>query len=189
MGGAIRYDDRYHGRSLASGVAVEGTNDPRPRCLPFHRPAIRPGSGRSGRLASGWRHQGGRPALCRGDESIFATGNADLLDEVVAASYVDRTPSLTRTGGTATPDLAGLKTTFAAVHDIFPESTVSVDAAIVDGDMAALLVTFHGMRGPDTTVDGVLVLRIADGKVVEGWNYERGGEAPLQPMFEATPAA
>ena len=120
---------------------------------------------------------------------IFATGNADLLDEVVAASYVDRTPSLTRTGGTATPDLAGLKTTFAAVHDIFPESTVSVDAAIVDGDMAALLVTFHGMRGPDTTVDGVLVLRIADGKVVEGWNYERGGEAPLQPMFEATPAA
>ena len=120
---------------------------------------------------------------------IFATGNADLLDEVVAADYVDRTPSLTRTGGTATPDLAGLKTTFVAVHDVFPEATVSVDAAIVENHMAALLVTFQGMRGPDTTVDGVLILRIADGKVVESWNYERGGEAPMQPMFEATPEA
>jgi predicted SnoaL-like aldol condensation-catalyzing enzyme len=120
---------------------------------------------------------------------IFATGNADLLDDVVAAEYVDRTPSLTRTGGAATPDLAGLKTTFVAVHDVFPESTVTVEASIVQGDMAALLVTFHGMRGPGTTVDGVLVLRVADGKFVEGWNYERGGEAPLQPMFEATPEA
>jgi hypothetical protein len=64
---------------------------------------------------------------------------------------------------------------------------VTVDEAIIEDDMAALLVTFDGLRGPGTVVDGVLVLRVADGFVTESWNYERGGEAHLQPMFEATP--
>jgi ketosteroid isomerase-like protein len=119
--------------------------------------------------------------------TIFANGDASTLDSVVAPDYVDRTPSDTRTGGMATPDLAGLKATFEAVHETFPEATVKVDDAIVDGDMAALLITFNGLRGPGTVVDGVLVLRVADGHVVESWNYERGGEAPLQPAFEGTP--
>lgn len=120
---------------------------------------------------------------------VFAGGDSNLLDEVVAADYLDRTPSETRTGGTAAPDLAGLIASFEAVHAVFPDATVTVDDAIVEADMAALLVTFDGLRGPDTVVDGVIIVRVADGMVVESWNYERGGEAPLQPMFEATPAA
>jgi hypothetical protein len=43
---------------------------------------------------------------------------------------------------------------------------MTIDQAIADGDMAALLVTFDGLRDPDTVVDGVVILRIADGKVV-----------------------
>jgi len=119
--------------------------------------------------------------------AVFANGDASALDAVVAPDYVDRTPSDTRTGRKATPDLAGLKATFEAVHETFPDATVKVDDAIVDGDMAALLITFNGLRGPGSVVDGVLVLRVADGHVVESWNYERGGEAPLQPAFEGTP--
>jgi hypothetical protein len=121
--------------------------------------------------------------------AVIASGDATRLDEIVSADYVDRTPSLTRTGGEQTPDLAGLKNTFVAVHDVFPDAVVRIDQSIVEGAMAALLLTFEGMRGPDTTTDGVLILRVADGQVVESWNYERGGEQPLQPMFEATPAA
>jgi predicted SnoaL-like aldol condensation-catalyzing enzyme len=121
--------------------------------------------------------------------TVFTTGDAAALDEIVAAGYIDRTPSMTRTGGEQTPDLAGLKNTFVAVHDVFPDATVRIDQAIVEGDMAALLVTFAGMRGQDTTTDGVLILRVADGKVVESWNYESGGEQRMQPMFEATPEA
>ena len=120
---------------------------------------------------------------------VFASGDATLLDEVVASDYVDRTPSETRTGGTATADLAGLQTSFEAVHAVFPDATVKIDETIVQGDMAALLVTFDGLRGPETVVDGIIIVRVADGKVIESWNYERGGEAPLQPMFEATPPA
>lgn len=118
---------------------------------------------------------------------VFATGDASLLDDIVSPDFVDNTPSPTRTGGEASPDLAGLKSTFEAVHEVFPEANVVVDEAIVEGDMAALLVTFNGLRGPDTVVDGVLILRVEDGTVVESWNYERRGEARLQPMFEATP--
>jgi hypothetical protein len=121
--------------------------------------------------------------------SVFATGDAGVLDEVVSPDFVDFTPSPTRTGGEQTPDLAGLKNTFVAVHEVFPDSVVTIDEAIVEGDMAALLVTFEGMRGPDTTSGGVIVLRVADGMVVESWNYEAGGEERLQPMFEATPGA
>jgi hypothetical protein len=120
---------------------------------------------------------------------IFACGNVDLLDEIVSPDFVDHTPSPTRTGGEALPDLAGLKSSFAAVHDIFPEARVTIDEAIVEGDMAALLVTFDGLRGPGTVADGVLILRVANGLVTENWNHERGGEARLQPMFEATPEA
>ena len=121
--------------------------------------------------------------------SVFATGDPAVLDEIVAADFVDRTPSPTRTGGEQTPDLAGLKNTFVAVHDVVPEATVRIDQSIVEDDMAALLVTFEGMRGPGTETDGVLILRVANGKVIESWNYERGGEQRMQPMFEATPAA
>jgi hypothetical protein len=120
---------------------------------------------------------------------IFATGDATVLDEIVSPDYVDRTPSPTRTGGEQTPDLAGLRNSFLAVHDVFPAARVAIDDAIVEGDMAALLVTFEGMRGPDTIVDGALILRVEDGLVVESWNYERGGEERLQPMFEATPTS
>jgi hypothetical protein len=121
--------------------------------------------------------------------AVFATGDAAALDEIVSPGFVDRTPSMTRTGGEQTPDLAGLKNTFVAVHDVLPEATVRIDQSIVEGDMAALLVTFAGMRGPDTTTDGVLILRVEVGKVVESWNYESGGEQRMQPMFEATPEA
>ena len=120
---------------------------------------------------------------------VFATGDASVLDAIVSPDYVDRTPSPNRTGGEQTPDLAGLRATFIAVHDVFPDSHVTIDDAIVEGDMAALLVTFEGMRGPGTIVDGVIVLRVADGMVAESWNYESGGEERLQPMFEATPTA
>lgn len=118
---------------------------------------------------------------------VFATGDASLLDAVVSSEYVDNTPSPTRTGGEQTPDLAGLKASFEAVHAVFPQATVTVDDTIIDGEMAAVLVTFNGLRGPDTEVDGVMIFRVADSQVVESWNYERGGEARLQPMFEATP--
>jgi hypothetical protein len=118
---------------------------------------------------------------------VFATGDVALLDEVVSPEYVDRTPSLTRTGSEQTPDLAELRATFLAMHEAVPDTRVMIDEAIVDGDMAALLVTFEGMRGPETIVDGVIILRVADGLVAESWNYEAGGEERLQPMFEATP--
>ena len=120
---------------------------------------------------------------------VFATGDASLLDAVVSPDYVDNTPSPTRTGGEQPPDLAGLKASFEAVHAVFPQATVTVDDTIVDGDSAAVRVTFNGLRGPDTEVDGVMIFRVADSQVVESWNYERGGEARLQPMFEATPEA
>ncbi len=118
---------------------------------------------------------------------VFANGDVSALDAVVAANYVDHTPSPTRAGGAATPDLAGLKSSFAAVHDVFPGARVTVDQAIAQGDMAALLVTFNGMRGPGVIEDGVIVCRVAGGKVVASWNYESGGAAHLQPDFAAPP--
>jgi predicted SnoaL-like aldol condensation-catalyzing enzyme len=121
--------------------------------------------------------------------SIFASGDAAGLDALIAADYVNHTPSPTRDGGVSAPDLAGLKESFEAVHAVFPGAKVTIDDAIVEGDLAALLVTFNGMGGADSESEGVIVLRIVDGKVTESWNFEEGGTARMQPMFEATPAA
>lgn len=121
--------------------------------------------------------------------AVFASGDVAALDAVVSPDYVNHTPSPTRDGGVSSPDLAGLKSSFEAVHAVFPDATVTVVEAIVEGDNAALLVNFDGMGGPDTDSDGVIILKIADGLVVESWNFEAGGAERMQPMFEATPAA
>lgn len=121
--------------------------------------------------------------------TIFATGDTAALDELVAPDYVNHTPSPTREGGVSAPDLAGLKESFAAVHAVFPGATVTVEDTIVEGDLAALVVTFNGMGGPDTESDGAVIVRVADGRIVESWNFEEGGTQRMQPMFEATPAA
>jgi hypothetical protein len=126
--------------------------------------------------------------LIQAMNEVFATGNASLLDEIVAAGYVNHTPSPTREGGLASPDLAGLKSGFEAVHAVFPDAKVSVDDSIVEGDRAALLVTFNGMGGPETETQGVIIIRVTDGRIAESWNFESGGSARMQPMFEATPA-
>ena len=120
--------------------------------------------------------------------AVFASGDIIALDAVVATDYVNHTPSPTREGGTSAPDLAGLKESFVAVHAVFPGATVEIDETIVEGDLAALLVTFNGLMGPDSETEGVIVVRVAAGKVVESWNFESGGTERMQPMFESTPA-
>jgi predicted SnoaL-like aldol condensation-catalyzing enzyme len=121
--------------------------------------------------------------------TAFSTGETTALDDVVAADYVNHTPSPTQSGATAAPDLAGLKESFGAVHEVFPDAKVSVKDAIVEGDQAALLIDFTGMRGMESDTDGVIVVRVVDGKIAESWNFQSGGAAGMQPMFEATPSA
>jgi len=118
---------------------------------------------------------------------VFAKGNATALDDLVAAKYVDHTPSPTPSGGVSAPDLAGMKASFEAVHRVFPGATVTVDELIVEGDRAALLVTFDGMMGPDSRTIGSIILRVEDGKVAESWNFEAGGTARMQPKFATAP--
>jgi predicted SnoaL-like aldol condensation-catalyzing enzyme len=121
--------------------------------------------------------------------TVFTTGDTDALDAVVTSDYVNHTPSPTPSGQVAAADLAGLKESLGAVHTVFPDATVSVTQAIVQGDMAAMLIDFTGMRGMESDTDGVIVVRVAEGKVAESWNFQSGGAAGMQPMFEATPAA
>lgn len=121
--------------------------------------------------------------------TVFTTGETTALDDVVAVDYVNHTPSPTRSGGMAAPDLAGLKESLGAVHEVFPDATVSVNDAIVEGDQAAMLIDFTGMQGTESDTDGVIVVRVVDGKVAESWNFQSGGVAGMQPMFEATPQA
>lgn len=109
-------------------------------------------------------------------EEFVSTGNMELADELLAVDFVYYGPAML-------PEVRGreaFKQTIAAFRQGFPDLTERVDEQFVDGDRVISRFTTRGtftgelMGAPGTgkafqTSNGMDILRIADGKVVEAW--------------------
>lgn len=134
------------------------------------------------------RHRRRRPEP--GDAQIIARrllegpwgGALDVVDELVAEGYIGHDP--------ADPEPvrgpAGVREAIERYRRAFPDATLLVDEQLVDGARVASRWTARGTHtaeiagiaptGRQATVTGVTVLRVAEGKAVEGWtSWDRLG--------------
>lgn len=113
-------------------------------------------------------------------EDVFTEGNEAVLDEVVAADAVDHAKPIAQRRADIVPRGPTPYKHFAnRFRAGFPDMKWTVDDIMIDGDKVMASWTMRGTHtGPfmfiaptnkDVTVTGMVVFRIADGKIVERW--------------------
>jgi predicted ester cyclase len=105
---------------------------------------------------------------------VFNEGKLGVIDEVMAADYVEHLPTPGFPSG-----IAGLKQFVTAVRVAFPDFKYTVDESIAEGDKVVQRVTargtmkgaFAGMAatGKQATWTEIHISRLAGGKLVEHW--------------------
>ncbi len=100
---------------------------------------------------------------------------ASVLDEFVAADFVDYNPS-----PGFTPDLEGLKQAYNHFLAAQPDGYHIVEDMIAEGDKVMTRVSAYGTHtgelfgiaptGKQVSMTGIAVHRIANGKIVEHWS-------------------
>lgn len=107
-------------------------------------------------------------------EEAWNKGNLAVLDEVVSPDYVDHNlpPELP-------PNRAGLKQLMAMYQAAFPDTVMTIEDQIAEGDRVVTRWTARGTHkgdlmgvpatGKAVTVTGIDISRIAGGQEVEHW--------------------
>jgi steroid delta-isomerase-like uncharacterized protein len=114
-------------------------------------------------------------------EQMFNEGNLDVADELLALDYVDHDPSLPE--DVHGPE--GFKQYVGMYRAAFPDLHVQIEDQLAEGDRVATRWTGSGTHdgelagiaptGKRVTVPGMEIVRIANGKLVEGWEgYDSG---------------
>lgn len=103
---------------------------------------------------------------------FWRTGDADVLDEVVAPEFVYHQPL-------TPPDIEGFKQFLPTFRDAFPDMRYTVEDLFAEGDKVADRITWQATHqgelmgilptGNSVTVTDMHISRIADGKIVERW--------------------
>jgi steroid delta-isomerase-like uncharacterized protein len=106
-------------------------------------------------------------------EEVMNNGNLAFIDEFCSPDYIehdDDAPS---------PDREGLKKHVAMIRQGFPDLNVRVEDILVDGDRVAARTkvtgthegTFAGLppTNKQVAIDGMDLVRVVDGKLVEHW--------------------
>ena len=112
----------------------------------------------------------------RYQEEVWGKGNLSLIDELVAADFVDHSLP-----AGMDPGFAGAKTAVQGALDAFPDGQWTVEDLIAEGDKVMTRVSWRGTHkgefigipptGKQVTVSGMYGYRIADGKIAEWWDY------------------
>jgi predicted ester cyclase len=120
--------------------------------------------------------EGKSAAIMQIVEEAWNQGNLDILDEYYAADTVHHRPPF--------PDFEGLdeyKNYISGTRSAYPDLHFMVDEIIMDGDSAAVRITFQGTHtmeswtipGPATgksvTIPVFIVIHWSEGKIVEEW--------------------
>lgn len=109
-----------------------------------------------------------KKAVFRRLVDIYATGDLEALDEVIAPNYVGHASAGDR-------DFEGFRQSILYFHDLFvyePDSFV-VEDQFVEGDKVATRMTARVKvreTGEPITLIGINLAQIVDGKIVEEWN-------------------
>jgi predicted ester cyclase len=110
----------------------------------------------------------------RYQEEVWGKGNLDLIDELLAADFVDHSLP-----AGMDPSFAGAKRAVQGALDAFPDGQWTVEDVIAEGEKVVLRWKmdatheheFRGIApvGKPVTVTGITILRIVGGKIVERW--------------------
>jgi len=108
-------------------------------------------------------------------EEVVNKGNLAVLDEIVDANIVDHNPAIPDQA----PGLEGAKQFFGMLRTAFPDWDSNIDVMIAEGDKVAVRFSGSGTHGgeflgiPPTgkqaTTTGIVIYRIAGGKIVDQW--------------------
>jgi steroid delta-isomerase-like uncharacterized protein len=103
--------------------------------------------------------------------------NLDIIDELLAADYVDHSPGLPD----QPPGREGVRRTSLAMIEAFPDAVHAIEEQTAEGDKVMTRMTTRGTfvrevlgfkpTGEMVEVSGVAVHRVADGKLVEHWAH------------------
>lgn len=109
---------------------------------------------------------------------VFAQGKTEVVDEVLAADFIDHAP----VPPGLPPGLEGVKMFAAAARQAFPDLKITINHAVAEGDLVVLHTTnsgtmkgeFAGMppSGKSASWDAVHMSRISGGKIVEHWSVQ-----------------
>lgn len=111
--------------------------------------------------------------VCRVMDEAWNQGNLAAIDELYAADYVDHAP------GHGGPGREGVKRTIQMFRSAFPDLRGTLEDLIAEGDKVAFRYTAAGTHqgdlmgiaptGKRVSMDGIAIVRIANGKIMEGW--------------------
>jgi steroid delta-isomerase-like uncharacterized protein len=108
-------------------------------------------------------------------EEMFNKGNLDVADELLATDYVDHDPAMPE--DIHGPE--GFKEYVGAYRSAFSDLHLEIEEQIAEGDLVTTRWTGTGTHdgelagipptGNRVTLPGMEIVRISDGKLVEGW--------------------
>lgn len=109
-------------------------------------------------------------------DAVWNRRKLEVLDEIVASDYVRHDPAFPIEA--RGPE--GFKQYVVAMCTPFPDAQVSIENVIAEGEQVAIRWTFHGRHsgdfmgiaatGKELTLPGISIIRMKDGKIVEGWD-------------------
>lgn len=121
-------------------------------------------------------------------------GNLDIVEDLIAADYVDHNPALPN----LPPGREGVRQYVRILKGAFPDAVHVIDDIIAEGDKVMTRVTARGTflgecighqpTGKTVEISGIAVHRIADGRLIEHWAHaditgfmqQIGATAPVQ---------
>lgn len=111
-------------------------------------------------------------------EEVWNRGREEAIDELFDEEGVAH--GLADESGSPLRGAAGFKPFFRRFREAFPEIEVVVEDTVSEGDKVAARCTVRGRHRGDTLgfkatdspveFDGICIVRIAGGKIVEAWN-------------------
>ena len=107
-------------------------------------------------------------------EEVFNKGNMKAADEFMSVDIVEHDPFPGQG-----PGLQGFKQGMAAFRQAFPDLRVGIDDVLADGEKVVIRSTMKGTHkgtfmnmpptGKQISVEGIDIVRISGGKIVEHW--------------------
>ena len=111
----------------------------------------------------------------RAFHEVFDLKNVSVVDELYALNYVYHSP------GAADMDREGLKQGFTLYLNAFPDAHMVIEDMFSSGDKVATRYTCSGLHlspfgdvpatNKSVSTTAIVIHRLADGKVVEDWEW------------------
>ena len=130
-------------------------------------------------------------ALVRHFLEELAKGNFDVMDELLAPDFVDR--SLLPGQG---PTREDFKRSVAEIFDAFSIKNFAIEAQIAEGDTvvtkyierSVIRGEFAGLppTGTEEMFEGIYIHRVSDGKIVEEWSQANTLHTTLERLEQET---